>query len=123
MIAKQQIKQKVLIAVVLAVVVALLVWFALSGDNFELLKNLLNKQRSDEELSELLKGFGWRGYIVITTLATLQVICTFLPAEPVQMLGGFTFGFPVGLLCCMIGVLLGNTLIYMLQNIFGDKLK
>ena len=123
MIAKQQIKQKVLIALVLAVVVALLVWFALSGDNFELLKNLLNKQRSDEELSELLKGFGWRGYIVITTLATLQVICTFLPAEPVQMLGGFTFGFPVGLLCCMIGVLLGNTLIYMLQNIFGDKLR
>lgn len=123
MAVQPQTKQKILIAVCAIAVVALLIMLALSGGNLELLKGLFKKELSNDELSEQLKEFGWRGYIVIAALATLQVVCTFLPAEPIQVLGGFTFGFPVGLLCCMIGVLLGNTLIYMLQNIFGDRLR
>ena len=123
MAVRQQTKQKVLIAVGVAVVVALLIMLALSSGNWELLKGLFTNDLSNEELRDQLKEFGWRGYIVITALATLQVVCTFLPAEPVQVLGGFTFGFPMGLLCCMIGVLLGNTLIFMLQKIFGDRLR
>lgn len=123
MAVKQQTKRKALIAVSVAVIVVLLIMLALSGGNLELLKSLFTKELSNEELSEQLKEFGWRGYVVICALAALQVVCTFLLAEPVQVLGGFTFGFPVGLLCCMIGVLLGNTLVYMLQNIFGDRLR
>ena len=123
MAVRQQTRHKIYIAVGFMAVFALLLWVALSGGNWELLKSLLVKDLSNEELAEQLKGFGWRGYTVITALATLQVLCTFLPAEPVQVLAGFTFGFPVGLLCCMLGVVLGNTLIYMLQNIFGDRLR
>lgn len=123
MAMRQETKQKVLIGVAVATVIVLLIMLALSGGNWDLLKSLFMKDLSDEQLRDQLQEFGWRGYIVITALATLQVVCTFLMAEPVQVLGGFTFGFPVGLLCCMIGVLLGNTLIYMLQNIFGDRLR
>ncbi len=123
MAVKKQTRQKVLIALGVIAVVILLMMLALSGGNLALLKSLFTKDLSNEELSVQLKGFGWRGYTVITALSSLQVVCTFLPAEPVQVLGGFTFGFPVGLLCCMLGVLLGNTLIYMLQNIFGDRLR
>lgn len=120
---QQQTKHKWLITICVTVILALLVMLALSGGNLALLKSLFIKDLSNEELSDQLKQFGWRGYTVITALATLQVVCTFLPAEPVQVLGGFTFGFPLGLLFCMTGVLLGNTLIYMLQNIFGDRLR
>ena len=119
----QKAKQKVLIAVCVTAVIALLILLALSGGNWQLLKSFFTNDLSNEELIDQLKGFGWRGYIVTTALATLQVVCTFLPAEPVQVLAGFTFGFPVGLLCCMLGVLLGNTLIFMLQNLFGDQLR
>ena len=119
----QKAKQKVLIAVCVTAVIALLILLALSGGNWQLLKSLFTNDLSNEELIDQLKGFGWRGYIVTTALVTLQVVCTFLPAEPVQVLAGFTFGFPVGLLCCMLGVLLGNTLIFMLQNLFGDQLR
>jgi len=119
----QQTKHKLLIAVCVTAVVALLILLALSGGNLQLLKSLFVNDLSNEELRDQLKEFGWRGYIVISALAALQVVCTFLLAEPVQVLGGFTFGFPVGLLCCMAGVVLGNTLIYMLQNLFGDRLR
>ena len=120
---RQQTKQKLYIAFGVVAILALLMLLAFSGDNFDLLKRLLTQDYSNEQLRAQLKEFGWRGYVVITVLAMLQVICTFLPAEPVQVLGGFTFGFPVGLLLCMIGVLVGNTLIYMLQSIFGDRLR
>ena len=116
-------KHKVLIGVCVAAVVALLIMLALSGGNLELLKSIFRQDLSNEELSDQLREFGWRGYFVISALATLQVVCTFLMAEPIQVLGGFAFGFPVGLLCCMIGAALGNTLIYMLQNLFGDRLR
>lgn len=120
---RQQTKQKLLIALCVTVILALLALFALSGGNLELLKSLFTQNFSNEELQDQLKDFGWRGYIVISVLAALQLVCTVLPAEPIQVLAGFTFGFPVGLLCCMIGVLLGSTLIYMLQNTYGDRLR
>ena len=116
-------KQKLLIGLCVAAILAALTAIALSGGNLALLKSLFINDMSKEELGTQLKEFGWRGYFVVTALATLQVVCTFLIAEPVQVLGGFAFGFPVGLLCCMAGVLLGNTLIYMLQSLFGDRLR
>ena len=120
---KKETVHKLYIALGAIVVFALLMLLAFSGDNFVVLKNLFTQDLSNEEMRDLLNDFGWRGKITITVLAMLQVVCAFLPAEPVQVLGGFTFGFPVGLLCCMVGVLLGNTLIYVLQNVFGDRLR
>lgn len=88
-----------------------------------LLKSLFKQELSNDELKDQLAGFGWRAHVVITALAALQVVCTFLPAEPVQVLAGVTFSFSVGLLCCMIGVIFGNTLIYLVQKTFGDRLR
>ena len=123
MAVKQHAKIKILIACGVAIILSLLLLLALSGGNLALLKSLFVHDLSNEEMKELLAEFGWRGYIVIATLSMLQVVCTFLPAEPVQVLAGITFSFPIGLLCCMVGVLLGNTLIYMLQKSYGDRLR
>lgn len=123
MTVKKDTKIKVYIAIALVVLFGLLMLFMFSGENFDLLKSLFKEDMSNEELQDKLRDFGVRGYITVTMLAMLQVICTFLPAEPVQVLSGLTFGFPVGLLCCWAGVFLGNTLIYVLQNTYGDKLR
>lgn len=120
---RPHVKQKLLIAIGVTLIFILLGLFSLSGDNYEILKTLLSKDHSNEALRDLLMDFGWRGYIVIAALSTLQLVCTLLPAEPVQVLAGFTFGFPIGLLCCMIGVLLGSTMIYLLQKTFGDRMR
>lgn len=119
----KQTRNRIIIAAGVVLAVALLLLLALSGSNAEILRHLIAEDVSREELRELLEGIGWRGYIVTVVLATLQVICAFLPAEPVQVLAGFTFGFPIALLCCMAGVLVGSTLIYLLQKTFGDQLR
>lgn len=123
MAVKQHTKQKILIVFGSAVVLALLALLALSGGNLALIRSLIIHDLSNEEKKELLTGFGWRGYIVITALSLLQVVCTFFPAEPIQVLAGVTFSFPVGLLCCMIGIFCGNSLIYILQKTYGDRMR
>ena len=121
-IAKQK-KLKICIILGVIALLALLMLFVFSGENFDLLMKLFREDLSEDELQETLGDFGIRGYITIGLLAMLQVICTFLPAEPVQVLGGIAFGFPVALLCCWAGVFLGNTLIFLLQKSYGDKLR
>lgn len=123
MVVKRHAKLKNLIAFGAAVIFTLLILLGLSGGNLELIKSLFAKDLSNEETKEILAGLGWRGYIVIAMLSMLQVVCAFFPAEPVQVLAGVTFPFLIGLACCMIGVLFGNTLIYMLQKTFGDQLR
>ncbi len=120
---KKKTKKKWYMAIGAVAAFVLLMIFAFSGESGVLLKGFFTGNISEEELRELLQSFGWRGYLGIMILSALQIVCTFLPAEPVQVLAGYTYGFPVGLTLCMIGVLVGNTLIYILQNIFGDRLR
>ena len=120
---KEKRKVNLLISVALIVLFVLLALFLLSGDNLALLKSLFIQELSGEELRDKLANFGVRGYITVAILSMLQIICTFLPAEPIQVLAGLTFGFPIGLACCAVGVFFGNSLIYLLYNTYGDGVR
>ncbi|MBQ7045255.1 MAG: VTT domain-containing protein [Clostridia bacterium] len=121
-VLQKQTKQKLYIALGLVVFALLLMLFMFSGNNFDLLMNILKNDLTQEQLRDKLNDFGWRGYITVTVLAVLQILCAFLPAEPVQVLAGITFGFYIGFLCCIIGVFIGNTVIFLLHKSFGNKL-
>ena len=112
-------KEKLWIALGLVAFAGLLVLFLFSGNNWQLLKGVFLGKLPQDALDAL----NWTDYLTVGFMAALQVICTFLPAEPVQVLAGISFGFFGGLLCCMAGVFLGNTCIYLLQRFFGDRLR
>ena len=97
--------------------------FLFTGENVEILKTVFSKDLTNEEIQEHLSGFGIRGQITISILAMLQVIVAVLPAEPVQVIAGLTFGFWIGVLACTVGVILGNTIIYVLYKIYGDRMR
>ncbi len=101
----------------------LFLFFLLSGDNLKILKELFTGTMDNDELRDELMDLGFGGYITIGVLSMLQVICTFIPAEPIQVLAGLAFGFPIGLVCCVIGVFLGNTVIYALYSAFGNRFR
>lgn len=115
-------KRKIIISVFLFSVL-LLVFFLLSGENAQVLRDLFSGKLSNEELRDRLMDLGFGGYITVTILSMLQVVCTVIPAEPIQVLAGLAFGFPVGLLCCTVGVLIGNTAIFALYRAFGNRLR
>ena len=82
---RKQTRNKILIAGGVVLAIALLLLLALTGSNAEILKHLVAEDLSREELRELLEDIGWRGYAVTGALATLQVICAFLPAAHVWL--------------------------------------
>ncbi len=120
---KKSKKLKLITAISMIPIIFLLGLFLLTGDNIEILKTVFTKDLTNEEIQEHLSGFGIRGQITISILAMLQVVLAVLPAEPVQVIAGLTFGFWIGILACTVGVILGNTVIYLLYKIYGDKMR
>lgn len=95
----------------------------LSGGNLEIIKSVFSGNLTGDAAQDRLHDMGMRGYITVSVLAMLQVILTFLPAEPVQVLAGLAFGFPAGLLLCSIGVVAGNTVIFFLFKKYSYGLR
>ena len=119
---KNSTKIKIFSAVIFAVLFALLMFFLLSAENIAIIKSVFSDEVSSDEVHDVLMELGIRGYATVSILAMLQVIFTILPAEPVQVIAGLAFGLPVALLLCTIGVIVGNTVIYALYHLFGDRL-
>ena len=104
------------------VVFAGLMLFLFSGENLPILKALITETTKKEDIRDSLSNLGWRGYLTVGILAMLQVVLTFLPAEPVQVVSGVAFGFVGGFLACLAGVILGNTLVFVLYRLYGQRL-
>ena len=116
-------RNKLLILLGVFVLFILLAVFLFSGDNLDLLKSIFAEKHTNEELQEKLGDFGIKGYVTIAILAMLQVVLPFLPAEPIQVIAGIAFGFPIGLLCCTIGVFVGNLFIFIMYKIYGNRIQ
>lgn len=120
----QNLKFKIISIIILLLIALGLCAFLLSDENILIFKGIFSTDDiTREEVQEQLSELGIRGYVTIVVLSMLQVVVAFLPAEPVQVIAGISFGFPIGLLCCTVGVLLGNTVIYVLYKLYGDKLR
>ena len=119
---KKSTKFKILSAIFFLVVLVLLAWFLLTKENIDIIVSVFKHDMTNDQIQERLSDLGIRGYITVSILSLLQVVLTFLPAEPAQVLAGLTFGFFPGLAACVLGVMMGNTLIFMLYKLLGDRL-
>lgn len=120
---KKNCKRKWITALCLIPVFVGLGFLLLSGGNLEIIKSVITGNLSGYAAQDRLHDMGIRGYITVSVLAALQVVLTFLPAEPVQVLSGLAFGFPTGLFLCTVGVVVGNTAIFLLYKKYGAGLR
>ena len=116
-------KTKIVTGILIIPVIFLLGLFLFTGENVQIIKTVFTSDLSNDQIQEMLAEIGWRGYITVAVLAMLQVVIAVLPAEPVQVVAGLTFGFPIGLAACLAGVVLGNSAIYFMYKVFGDKIR
>ena len=116
-------KRKIFTALAFIALLVGLAFFLFSGDNREVLLELVNENLTRDEIQETLRKLGFKGYFTIGILSMLQVILTFLPAEPVQMMAGVAFGLWRGGLICLAGAFVGNTIIFILYKNYGDKME
>ncbi|MEM1484996.1 VTT domain-containing protein [Oscillospiraceae bacterium PP1C4] len=67
-----------------------------------------------------LQAFGLLGAIFLFGLQILQVISAVIPALPIQIGAGVTYGALGGLAICISGVLAGNALVFIVVRRFGQ---
>jgi len=55
-------------------------------------------------------------------IVMLQIVVAFIPGEPFEIAAGYAFGAVEGTIICMLGSVLGGTLVFLLVKKFGVKL-
>ena len=118
--AKNGFWKKILIGIAVLAIIAALGMFLFSGDNAGIIKNLFDG--NTDAFIEGVQNLGIRGVIVLAVLSMLQVLLPFMPAEPAQVLAGMCNGFWAGIGICVMGVFVGNTIIYLMYRVFGAKM-
>ena len=115
-------KKKIIALSVFIVVFIGLLIFLFSGENFGVLKQIFNAKATKEQVQDAIASLGIRAYIVVFVLSMMQVVLTFIPAEPLHVVAGISFGLWKGMAVCFAGILVGNTIVFLLHKFFGQKL-
>ncbi len=71
---------------------------------------------------ERLNAFGIWGAAALFAIQALQVISGIIPALPIQVCAGITYGTLGGLLLCMAGILAGSAFVFAAVKKFGQPL-
>ena len=118
--SEKKTKRKIFTALALVILVVGLFVLLFSGNNYRVIELIFSGKPVEEILTQI--DLGWKGRIIFGVLSMLQVVLTVLPAEPVQVLSGIAYGFWQGVAICTAGVIVGNTAIYVLYKVYGNRL-
>lgn len=66
-----------------------------------------------------LASYGIFGALVLMGAQFLQVASGVIPALPIQIAAGLTYGAFIGLFICLCGIFLGSTLVFLLVKKYG----
>ena len=103
-----------LVAVLLAVGALLMRYYPLVED--------LAKPENMAVLREQLQSFGWAGALLLCGVQILQVLSGIIPALPIQLAAGLSYGAWLGLLICLGGVAVGSIIVFSLVKKYGQPL-
>lgn len=78
---------------------------------------------SDSELLRSWVNENWLwSRLAYIGIVMLQIVVAFIPGEPFEIAAGYAFGAVEGTIICMLGSVLGGTLVFLLVKKFGVKL-
>lgn len=73
------------------------------------------------EFQEWIASKGAVGPLVFFFMTILQVFVAVMPGEPFEIAAGYTFGWLGGTLLCIIGIAVGQAVVFMLVKKFGTR--
>lgn len=82
---------------------------------------LITSQAARDEFVEWVRSHGLAGMLVFLGLEIFQIVVAVVPGEPVQLMAGALYGPAGGLALCLVGILIGSTLIYFFVRALGAK--
>ena len=91
---------------------------------------MLKDETMQIEFTNKIKSLGITGFFILLFIQVLQVVVAIIPGEPIEIVAGLCYGTFSGLLMCIIGILIGSTIIFhtvrkygypFLVKIFGEE--
>ena len=87
----------------------------------EELWQLITSQQARDEFVDWVRSHGVWGMLVFLGLELFQIVVAVVPGEPVQLMAGALYGPAGGLALCLVGILIGSTMIYFFVRALGAK--
>ena len=82
---------------------------------------LLASYNDPDKLLEYIGRFGMWGAFVLLIVQIVQIIIAIIPGELTEFVSGTLYGTFFGMLICLIGVFIGQLLIFLLVKWLGEK--
>ena len=108
-----------LIVSILLMVLILVAITVMVIDLLPLLKDVVAHITDEQVVTRDIYNYGWKGIFILAMLQAVQVITTVFPAQAVQILAGLTYGLFKGMLISVVGLVIGNALVFILIRRFG----
>ena len=81
----------------------------------------LKSQKYQEKFKNYIIDLGVKGWIIMLIIQILQIFIAFIPGEIIEILSGILYGPLGGLSLCLIGLIIGSTLIYFTIKLFANN--
>ena len=79
----------------------------------------LTQPHTRELLQRQLESLGIGGWVAFLGIQVIQVVVAMIPGEPIEILAGILYGPLWGTLTCMLGILIGSIIVYLLVRKLG----
>lgn len=89
---------------------------------FVLLFPLIQSLDKPEEIKEYVDSFGAGGFFLLLLVQIFQIIVAVIPGEVVEFLAGTVYGSIGGLLFCLLGIAIGQLIVFAAVRYFGKGL-
>ena len=83
---------------------------------------LIEMMADKDEFRAWIHSYGPWGWLIFIGLEVLQVIISVIPAGPVNIAAGYSYGVLWGTVICLVGDTLGSMIVFLLVKRFGMKI-
>ncbi|MBE6682455.1 MAG: TVP38/TMEM64 family protein [Ruminococcaceae bacterium] len=83
---------------------------------------LVKSYKDPEAFLKMIDSLGAFGFFAMLFIQTVQVMVALIPGEIVEFIAGTLYGWFGGMIICLIGIALGQTIIFFSVKYFGESL-
>lgn len=104
-----------------AVAVFLIATLSMTMLLIPVIRNLMTEE-GRQQTADFISENGALGIALFLLFQILQVVVALIPGEPLEIVAGMLFGMWQGLFLCLLGILIGTALVYMMVRKVGYPL-
>lgn len=109
---KKKKKKIVIMGAVIFVIIMLILGFTVGG-------KIVSMVKDPKEFRNWVQGTGIWGKFLMIGISAFQIIVAVVPGEPIEIASGYAFGWIEGAILCLIGSIIGQTIVFLFAKKYG----